>query len=321
MTILGASTRRRFLAALPALAAPAAFAQGSPLTTVICPFSAGGTADVQLRALCAAAARELGGSVVVENRPGAGGTTGPAALVGKPADGRLLSMATGIALLRQPFMRPTRYDPAKDFTYIHGITRFECGLVVRADAPWKTFDEFVKDAKRKPGSISYGTAGVATAQHGAMLELADKLGIEWTHVPYKGSGEVFNALAGGHVQAISETSGWASFVDAGKFRLLAVYGEKRLQRWPQTPTLKELGHDVNGSIPWGIVGPAGMDAKLVERLSAVFHQALSDADLGKLLVQLGQEPWDAGPQAYRETTIARIPLEKRLVERYNLKEQ
>ena len=128
-------------------------------------------------------------------------------------------------------------------------------------------------------------------------------------MPYKGSGEVFNALAGGHVQAISETSGWAPFVDAGKFRLLAVYSESRLKRWPRRPTLKELGHDITDSIPWGIVGPAGMDAKLVERLHAAFRKAIR-RNLGKTARQLGQEPWAADPQAYRNYTISRIPMER-----------
>jgi tripartite-type tricarboxylate transporter receptor subunit TctC len=314
---------RRTLLASAALLAGAARAQprfpARPIT-VICPFSPGGTADVQLRVLCAAAGREIGQPMVVETRAGAAGTLGPASLLNSPKDGYTLSFATAIALLRQPFIQPTRYDPAKDFSYIIGATRFECGLVVRADAPWKTLDEFLRDAKSKPGSISYGTAGTATAQHTAMLKLADKLGIEWTNVPYKGSGEVFNALSAGHVQVISETSGWAPFVDSGKFRILAMYSEQRLKRWPQVPTLREAGYDIVESVPWGIVGPAGMDPATVKTIHDAFHKALQDSAFAANLATVGQEVWGADSRAFTDYVLSRIPVERDVVARYRLKQ-
>jgi len=315
--------RRTLLAATPALFAPRAFAQGFPnkAITLICPFTAGGTADVQLRVLAAAAARELGQPVVVETKAGAAGTLGPATLVGQHPDGYTLAMATGVALLRQPFIQPTRYDPARDFTYVAGVTRFELGLAVRADAPWKTLADFVADAKKNPGKMSYATAGAATAQHTAMLQLCDAAGIDCVHVPFRGSGDVFNALNGGHVQAISETSGWAPHVDAGKFRLLAVYSDKRLKRWPAAPTLKEQGYDIVDAVPWGIIGPAGMDAHVLERLSAVFRKSAADPTFVKTLEQLGQEPWPLDAKSYREYMVARVPLERDLVARYRLKER
>src|SRR5262245_54311423 len=136
-----AITRRTLLAGLPALLASPAFAhEGFPAkpVTVICPFTPGGTADVQLRALAAATAKALGQPVLVENKGGAAGTIGPATLLSQSPDGYTLSMATGVALLRQPFIQATRYDPARDFTYITGVTRFELGLAVRGDAPWRT---------------------------------------------------------------------------------------------------------------------------------------------------------------------------------------
>ncbi|MDB6001842.1 MAG: tripartite tricarboxylate transporter receptor family protein [Rhizobacter sp.] len=316
--------RRTLLASAAALlAVSGARAQGFPNKpiTLICPFSAGGTADAQLRTLGAAASKQFGQAVIIDNKPGAAGTMGPGGLVGAAADGYLLSQATGVALLRQPFIQKTRYDPAKDFSYVIGVTRFEIGLVVRADAPWKTAEEFLLSAKNKPGSIAFGTAGFATAQHTAMLQLADKLGIDWTHVPFKGSGDVFNALAGGHVQAISETTGWAPFVDSGKFRVLALFSDARLKRWPDVPTFKELGHPVVESVAWGIVGPAGMDAPLVAQLHDGFRKAIDDPAFVKILGLVGQEPWAADSQAYRQYTMARIPIERELVNKYRLREQ
>jgi tripartite-type tricarboxylate transporter receptor subunit TctC len=319
-----ALTRRTLLAGLPALLAAPSFArEGFPSKpiTLICPFTPGGTADVQLRALAAAASRELGQPLLVDNKGGAAGTIGPSTLLSQQPDGYTLSMATGVALLRQPFIQATRYDPAKDFTYITGVTRFELGLAVRGDAPWRTLADFIAEAKRNPGKLSYATAGAATAQHTAMLQLCDLAGIDCTHVPYKGSGDVFNALGGGHVQAISETSGWAPFVDAGRFRLLAVYGEHRLKRWPGVPTLREQGYDVADSVPWGIVGPARMDAPVVERLDAAFRRALADPSFVKTLDLLGQEAWGLDAKAYRDYMVSRIPIERSLVAKYRLKER
>jgi tripartite-type tricarboxylate transporter receptor subunit TctC len=315
-------SRRTVLGAAAALFAASPFAQGSgKLVTLICPFTPGGTADSQLRALAAAVSKPLGQTVVVDNRAGAAGTIGPGSLVGAPPDGSMLSMATAIALLRQPFIHKTRYDPAKDFTYIIGVTRFELGLAVRADSPWQTLDDFIQDAKRQQGKVSFGTAGVATAQHTAMLQLGEKLGVNWTHVPYKGSGDVFNALAGGHVDAICETSGWAPFVDAGKFRLLAVFAENRLRRWPDVPTVKELGHGISESVPWGIVGPAGMASARVQALHDAFRKSLDDPGFTATLSMLGQEPWGIDSQAYRSYMLSRIPIERDLVNRYRLREQ
>lgn len=316
-------TRRALLAASPALFAPHAFAQGFPTRPImlICPFTAGGTADVQLRVLAAAAAKELGQPIVVETRAGAAGTIGPASLVSLPPDGHTLSMATGIALLRQPFIRPTRYDPAKDFSYVIGVTRFELGVAVKAEAPWRNLADFIADAKRNPGKIAYGTVGTATAMHTAMLQLSDLAGIECTHIPFKGSGDVFTALSGGHVQVISETSGWAPFVDSGKFRLLGVYSESRLQRWPNAPTIKEQGYDIVDSVPWGIVGPAGMDARVMKTLHDAFRKALTDPSFVKTLALLGQEPWGLDSQAYRDYMVSRIPIERELVTKYRLKDR
>jgi tripartite-type tricarboxylate transporter receptor subunit TctC len=288
---------------------------------VICPFTAGGTADSQLRALAAAASRLIGQQVIVDNKPGVAGTLGPSSLVSAAPDGYTLSLATAIALLRQPFINKTRYDPAKDFTYVIGVTGFELGLVVRADSPWRTAQDFIRDAKRSPEKVVYATAGIGTGQHVAMLQLAEKLGVSWTHVPFKGASEVYNALAGGHVPLISETSGWAPFVDSGKFRLLALFSEQRLPRWPQVPTIRELGHDVTASVPWGIVGPAGMDPQLVQALHGAFGKAMGDAAFRQRLDTLGQLPWGADSESYRKFMLSRIPVERDLVARYRLAQE
>jgi tripartite-type tricarboxylate transporter receptor subunit TctC len=315
--------RRGLLASAASLITAPVFGNAYPSRpiTVICPFTAGGTADSQLRALAAAASKTIGQQVIVDNRPGVAGTLGPSSLVTAAPDGYTLSLATAIALLRQPFINKTRYDPAKDFTYVIGVTGFELGLVVRADSPWRNVLDFIRDAKRSPDKIVYATAGIATGQHVAMLQFAEKLGVSWTHIPFKGASEVYNALAGGHVPVISETSGWAPFVDAGKFRLLAVFADQRLPRWPDVPTLKELGYDVSASVPWGIVGPANMDRQVVQVLHGAFQKAMGDAAFKHTLDTLGQLPWGADSESYRKFMLSRIPVERELVARYRLAQE
>src|SRR5262249_25253802 len=214
-----------------------------PLTFVV-PYADGRTVDVQLRALAAATEKYLGQPFVMENRPSANGTVGPAhvAATARP-DGYTITQINAGAL-RLPFMTKTSYDPATDFTYIIGISELTAGLVVRSDAPWKTFGEFLADAKANPGKINFGSPSGASNPYVIMQLIARRLGIQWTQVPFKGSAESHNALLGGHIHAISDAAGWAPLVNSGQFRLLVTYGERRTKNWPTVPTLGEFGIDV-----------------------------------------------------------------------------
>ena len=225
--------------------------------TLLCGFTPGAAADVPLRALAQAAARELGQTIIVENRPGAAGTLAAAALAGAKPDGYTLAQVTN-TIVRQPFIAKTSYDPVTDFTYIIGVSSFDFGLVVNASSPWKSFEEFVAHARQNPGKVSFGTIGNGSVPHQVMHKIGTKLGIDWTHVPYKGSAPAQTDLQGGNISAISDTTGWVPFVDAGKFRLLAVYAEQRLKRYPDVPTLKDLGMGISDDAPWGIAAPKGV---------------------------------------------------------------
>jgi tripartite-type tricarboxylate transporter receptor subunit TctC len=300
-------------------AAPAAAFPDKPIT-VLCAFPAGAGADASLRALAQAAGRHLGQTIIVDNRPGVAGTLAATALLNARPDGYTLAQVTN-TLVRQPFIAKTNYDPARDFTYLIGITAFEFGLVVRADAPWKTLDELLAYAKEHPAKVTYGTSGVGTAQHQVMERLAEARGIRWTHAPYKGTAPLLNDLQGGHLAAVSDTSGWAPFVDAGKFRLLAVYGQQRLKRWGQVPTLRESGFDIAESVPWGLVAPAGLDPAIARKLHDAFRKAMDDPQFLASLSLLGQEPRYMGSEEYRKYMLDRTPIERAVVERYHLRLQ
>ena len=205
------NSRRQFLcvasgAALVTISARSAVAKVFPTrpVTLIVPFSAGGTTDVVLRALAAASERHLGQPIVIENHGGAGGTLGPALMAAnaKP-DGYTVSQIPFV-LFRDPAIRQTNYDPATDFSYIIGVSAYTFGVAVRSDAPWRTFLEFLADAKARPGQINYGITAPNGLPNTTMLQIARQQGIGWISVPFKGVADAINALLGGHIHAIAE---------------------------------------------------------------------------------------------------------------------
>ena len=319
-------TRRDVLAAgaaFGALAAPTRLlAKGFPSQPIklICPWPPGGGADAQMRALAVAAGKVFGQQVIIENKAGATGTLGLATLVNAKPDGYTLAQATN-AVYRQGFIAKTAYDPTKDFSYIIGVSAFNFGLVVRSDSPWKTIGDLVAYAKKNPGNVTFGTFGIGSPPQTVMDRIAARHGIQITHVPFKGTAEGMTALKGGHLDAIADGTGWAQFVDAGHFRLLAVFGEKRLKQWPNVPTLKELGYDIAEVAPWGLVGPKGIDPQIVKTLHDGFKKAMEDPDFLKALDLLVQEPMYMSTEDYRKYSLGQIPIQKAIVEKYKLNVQ
>ena len=260
------------------LARPALAQPGFPSRPVrmLVPWAPGGTTDVQMRALCDAASKRLGQTIVVENRSGAGGILGPQAVANERPDGYALAQMP-ISVFRYPAMtaRPP-FDPVADFTYVIHLTGYLFGVVVRAESPWKTFDDFLDHAKRNPGKVNYGTPGAGTSLHITMEQIAEKRGIDWTQVPFRGFADNLQALLGGQTDALADSSGWAQLVEDGKLRLLVTWTEERARRFPQVPTLREVGIDIVSASPYGIAGPKGMDPGVVKVLHDAFKEALHD---------------------------------------------
>ncbi len=289
--------------------------------TLIVPYQAGGTTDVGLRALAAAAEKALGQAIVIENRPGAGGTLGPAQMAAsaKP-DGYTLAQIP-ISVFREPFLRKTSFDPVADFTYIIGVSGYTFGAVVRSEAPWKTFQEFLNDAKTNPGKIAYGTPGTNTSPSIVMARIARQQGIKWVSIPFRGTSDEVNALLGGHIHAISDASGWAPQVTAGQFRLLVTYGADRTKNWPTVPTLKELGINIETNSPYGIAGPKGMDPLVVMALHDAFKKGMADPSFAATMALLDQDILYLSTQDYRSHVLKLIAEEKQNVEELGLKNE
>jgi tripartite-type tricarboxylate transporter receptor subunit TctC len=262
---------------LSALAAPSvARAQADfPSRTIrlIIPWPPGASADAFLRTIADQAGKRLGQAMVPDNRPGANATLGAVALKDAKPDGYTLAQIhTGVFRAALMADQPS-YDPLADFTYIIQLSGSVHGIVVRADSPWRTLEEFVAAARAQPGKLNYGTFGPASIQNLVMVDIQQRLGIELTHVPYRGGGELYNGLLGSQIDAIADASGWISLVQGGQFRLLVVWGSQRMALFPEVPTLRDAGIDLVVNSPYGVSGPRGMDPALVKKL----HDAMKDA--------------------------------------------
>jgi tripartite-type tricarboxylate transporter receptor subunit TctC len=274
--------RRRFVQTSLATAATItlpnlALAQAFPSKPIrlICPWPAGGSTDVVMRAIAESAGKALGGQIIIDNKAGASGMLGPNELVNAKPDGYTLSQLT-VGVMRLPHMQKMQFDPLKDFTYIACLTGYTFGIVVRADSPIKSIKDLVDFAKANPEKFTFGSTGNGTTPHLAVEEFAFKAGIKLQHVPFKGNADGMQALLGGHIMAHSDATGWGPHVDAGTCRLLATYGSKRTKRWPNVPTLNELGFDTISDSPFGIGAPKGMEPALTQKLHDAFKKTLED---------------------------------------------
>ena len=194
-----------------------------------------------------------------------------------------------------------------DFTYLIGVSDSTFGVVVRADAPWKNFQELVAYAKANPGKVSYGTPGANTSLHVTMEDIAFRYGIKWTQVPFRGNADNMQALLGGHVDVSADATGWAPHVDAGKMRLLVTWGPQRTKRWRDAPTLKELGYDIVSTSPYGLAGPRGMDPQVARVLHDAFGKGMEDPIHMQAMEKYDQDLLYMSPEDY--TQFARQAFE------------
>ena len=246
--------------------------------TLIVPYAPGGTTDILGRALADALSRTLDQSIVVENRPGANGTMGVMNLRRAKPDGYTLSMIP-LGVFRQPYIQKVNYDPAKDLTYVSMVGGYNYAIAVKADAPWQTIQELVEYTRENPGDVFYGVSARYSVNEFIMMDLAKKLSIEWTSVPFKGDSEAITNLLGGQIQAVSSTNTILPMAQSGDVRVLATAGAERSPDFPDAPTLQEAGYPVVVTSPLGIAGPAGMPEDVVKTLDEAIQAAMGDERL------------------------------------------
>jgi tripartite-type tricarboxylate transporter receptor subunit TctC len=324
MTSTPIHRRRHFIATLGAAASSVAlprlaYAQAFPSRPIryICPWPAGGSTDAVIRALAESAGKILGQNVIVDNKPGAGGVLGANELVNAKPDGYTLSQLPH-GVFRLPHMQKVQFDVTKDFTWIACLTGYTFGLVVRADSQFKSIKDVVDFAKANPDQFSYGSTGIGTSPHLAVEEFAQRAGIKLNHVPFKGNADNMQAILGGHTMAASDATGWAPHVESGKLRLLATYGSKRTKRWPNAPTLDELGYQTVSDSPFGVCGPKGMDAGLVRTLHDAFKKTLEDPAVLSTFDKFDQTVIYMNTETYTQFARNSFIAEKATIERLGL---
>ena len=248
---------------------------------LIVAYSAGGGTDVTARTLQPMLEAALGQSVVVVNRPGAGGEVGHAAIASAKPDGYTIGILNLPPMLTIPITRDAAFT-ADDFIPVAGLVRDPSALSVHANSPFRTLDELVAFAKENPGAVTVGTTGVGTDDHLAMRYFADAAGIELTHVPFAGGGPARTALIGGHVSAAALNLGEAApAAKEGRVRILTQFSDTVSEFAPDVPTAMSLGYDVRMLSERGIGMPAGVDPAIVEKLAAAIAEVTADAEFGK----------------------------------------
>jgi len=291
--------RRALLAA--ALATPALAQPRFPARPIrlIVPWLASAAADIQLRAMAPIVSRQLGQAVVIENKAGASGMLGAQTVAAETrGDGYLLSQMHGTNF-RLPAMMPRApYTIPEDFTWIIQLVGYSYGVVVRADSPWQSWQEFAAHVKANPGRVTFGTAGVGTTQHITMELVARQLGFDWLHAPFRGGGDDVAALMAGQLDAVASSTLWAELVKSGQLRLLVTFGAERIRRFAFAPTLRECGIDIAQTSPYGLVGPKGMDPGVVRVLHDAFKAALFDAEHQPVLDRLDMPVTYLDSEAY-----------------------
>src|SRR5436190_5260208 len=282
------------LAAVALAPTPHAVAQSTypdkPITMIV-PFPPGGVADTVARPVAEALARELKQPVVVENRAGAGGALGIGVASRAPADGYTVLLSLSSISILPEADRILDRKPAYQLNQFKPIARFTADptvLVVRADAPWKTFAEFVADVKRNPGKYNYGSSGNYGTMHVPMEMLKAQAGFRMTHIPYTGAGPAVVALLGGQVDAIaSGPSTVVQQIQAGKLRALAHWGDHPLSALPEVPSLKQLGYPVRFAQWSALFVPAGTPDDVIKRLRAASTKVAADANVRQVIAKAG----------------------------------
>ena len=271
--------------------------------TLFVGFSPGGGGDMTSRALAEVAAKVLGQPVVVVNKPGGGGAVALGELKNIQPDGYTIGLLT-TGVIISPHLRKVAYHPVNDFDAILQTNGLIYGLAVRADSAFKSLQDLIAYAQANPNKVKYSTSGAGGPQHLVMLQLGDLLNIKWTHVPFGGGVEAVSALLGGHVDCVSQTAEWKPHVISGRLRLLATYGEKRIEAFQDVPTLVDLGYNIIAPNIQCYVCPKGIPKDRLKILHDAFHKGTEDPGFRDVLKKIEQ------PLIYKNSHDAQLAIKE-----------
>ncbi|HLU00701.1 MAG TPA: tripartite tricarboxylate transporter substrate binding protein [Burkholderiaceae bacterium] len=302
----------------------AAHAQAYPDKPIklVVPFPPGGATDSLGRVLATAMGDELGQSVVVENRPGAGTVVAASAVSKSPADGYTLFLGASSTLMHNLVLRPDLpYDPFTSFTPIGLVADMGLVLLANPNLEKSELKEVLELARSNPGKLTYSSFGVGSSSHFAGEALKSVSGADITHIAYNGSGPSLTALMGGHVDFAVDTGvASASLVNSGKVKAVAAMAAERLPNLPDVPTVAESGFPGFDVSTWfTLLAPAGLPEAVLAKLEATLEKVLNDAEMQKKLVELGLIPHHGSGKAVMDRVDAELPEIRKLAETANIK--
>jgi tripartite-type tricarboxylate transporter receptor subunit TctC len=315
--------RRHLMHAALAAALPLpALAQAGKPVRLIVPFTPGGSTDILARAIAPRLASALGVNVVVDNKPGAGGSLGAGDAAKAEPDGHTLLMGHIGTLAVNPAIYPKlAYDPLKSFAPVAWVARVPNVLVVPALSPSRSFKELVERARANPGRLTYSSGGNGSAAHITFEYLKLRTGLFMLHIPYRGTAPSVTDLIAGQVDAtFTGAPAVLPHVRGGRLRALAVSSPQRLATLPDVPTVAESGYPGFEADQWyGVVAPAGTPAAVVARLNAEINKALALPEVAQQLAVEGAVPTPATPQAFGDLIRREIPRWAEVVKAGNVK--
>ena len=270
---------------------------------IIIPWAAGGATDLIFRALAATTGKYLGKAVVVVNRPGGGGAVGyTEGMQAKPDGYTLTSAVTPLTILPHQVSTAFTY---RNFEPVINVVSDPSMFLVRSDAPWKSLKEFLDYAKKNPSMITVGNSGAGGGVHLVALAFERAAGVRFNHIPFSGGGPSVTALLGGHVNAVSVSPPEGiSHVQAGKLKILALFSEKRLEMFPDVPTVKEQGIDFAMGMWRGLIAPKGTPADVIKKLHDAFKQGMDDPVFLKNAKDMAVNLHYLGPEAFGKLMAA-----------------
>ncbi len=317
--------RRRWLQsalACAAGAAPAAWAQSAKPIRLIVPFTPGGSSDILARTLAPKLAAALGVNVIVDNKPGAGGSLGATEAAKADADGNTLLMGHSGTLAVNPALYPKlAYDAVKSFAAVAWVARVPNVLVVNANAPARTLKDFIAMVKARPGQTTFSSGGNGSAAHITFEFLKLRAGLFMLHIPYRGTAPSVTDLIAGQVDAtFTGAPAVLPHVKSGRLRALAVSSAQRIPALPDVPTVAERGYPGFEADQWyGVVAPAGTPAAVVARLNAEINKALTLPEVAQQMAVEGALPMPGTPQAFAALIQRELPRWAQVVKAGNVK--
>ncbi|MFM1856013.1 MAG: hypothetical protein RLZ83_1322 [Pseudomonadota bacterium] len=312
------SSRRPFLGLMAcALLAPSLAQAAEPPLRLIVPFPPGGATDITARVVAEPLGRLLGRNVVVDNRPGAGGSVGMAEAARAAADGSTLAVATLSTHGVNPAVyRKLPYDPLRDFVAVTELVRAPGVLVVHPSVPAQDLPSFIAYLKARPDQVNYASPGNGTIGHMWAELFKSATGTSMTHIPYRGAGPALTDLIAGRAQVyFDQVASSLPHIQSGKLRALAVSWEGRLAVLPEVPTFAEAGLAASNDASWfGLVAPAGTPPAVVAKIQAAAAAAVREPAVARRLQELGLFPSGSSPQAFGAQLREEIAKMKRVSE-------